>query len=68
MVNKLDTLAMRTAKVNTLSNMREKPDMGSNILQVLEAGTQITIYPGQGDFYKMEYKGQLGYIKKELCS
>ena len=55
-------------KVKVLCNMRETPKItGSNILCILAAGTPIKIYEYPGDFYKVNYNEQFGYIKKDLC-
>lgn len=55
-------------KVNVLCNMRETPRItGSNILCVLKVDTPIKIYEYPGEFYKVNYNGQFGYIKKDLC-
>ena len=67
-VKKMDDLLGRPGKVNVLCNMRKEPNMGSDILHVLAAGTSIKIYSNPGDFYKVKFDGQTGYIKKELCS
>lgn len=68
MIEKLDKVVVKTATVNALSNMRKEPNMGSDVLLVLEKGTKVNVFPNEGDFHKIEYKGKIGYIKKELCS
>ena len=68
LIKKMDDLSSRSGKVNTLCNMRKEPNMGSDVLQVLKEGTEIKIYSNPGDFYKVKVNGQIGYIKKELCS
>lgn len=58
----------RDGKINVLCNMREKPDMGSNVLQVINAGVIVKIAQNPGDFYKVKHGDKVGYIKKDLIT
>lgn len=56
------------ARVKVLSNVREEPNIGSNVLYILQAGTEVKIQEHPGDFYIVAYGNHPeAYIKKDLC-
>lgn len=56
------------ARTTNLCNMRRDPSISdSNVLAVISANTEITIFDTPGEFYKVNALGKEGYILKELC-
>ncbi len=56
----------RTAYAKTRVNMREKRSTSSDIIQTLEAGTEVTIYGTSKDgWFKVKSKGKTGFVSKE---
>ncbi|QWI72970.1 peptidoglycan DD-metalloendopeptidase family protein (plasmid) [Bacillus mycoides] len=49
-------------------NVRSKPTIHSNILTVFQKGQLVSIQDIQGGWYRVIYKGSIGYIKKEFLS
>lgn len=56
----------RTAYAKTRVNMREKRSTSSDVIQTLEAGTEVTIYGTSKDgWFKVKSKGKTGFVSKE---
>ncbi len=53
-----------TGTTNATVNVRESADAESSKLGSLEAGTSVTIYAEEGDFYKIDYNGTRAYVTK----
>ena len=49
---------------NCLVNMRKEPNLGSSILEVVQAKTRVMVYENPGDFYRVACDGKEGYIIK----
>lgn len=56
--------------VNTLSNMRKAPDIGSEILTIIKEDTKVKILDQAlvvNEFYHIKFNGLDGYILSSLC-
>lgn len=49
-------------------NMRENPDKNAKVLALIPNGTKLTILEEQGDWYKVEYNGETGWVMKDYVS
>lgn len=49
-------------------NMRENPDKNAKVLILIPNGTKLTVLEEQGDWYKVEYNGQTGWVMKDYVS
>lgn len=59
--------AANTAKVTAeTARMRSKASTDSSIVQLISMNEEVTIIEKSGDWYKIKYKGQTGYISKSL--
>jgi len=58
------TKVSRHGKVNRLANFRKEPNQGSEVIDVLRAGSKVDILESVRDQYKVKYKDAIGYIKK----
>lgn len=68
-INDIHTNEKVSGKTLVLCNVRESPNMDSNVLAVLQPETDIFIYKDDiNNFYKIKYLDINGYIRKDLCS
>lgn len=59
--------AANTAKVTAeTARMRSKASTDSSIVQLISMNEEVTIIEKSGDWYKIKYKGQTGYISSSL--
>ena len=68
-VESLDDLKYETTgSLNTLYdiNLREKPDYNSPVITVIERNTTLNHFEKFGDYYRVEFQDELGYIKSDL--
>lgn len=56
--------------VNTLSNMRKTPDIGSDVLTTIKENTKVKVLDqalAVNEFYHIKFNGLEGYILSSLC-
>lgn len=59
--------AANTAKVTAeTARMRSKASTDSSIVQLISMNEEVTIIEKSGEWYKIKYKGQTGYISSSL--
>lgn len=49
-------------------NMRKEPEASSEVVAVIPNGTKLSVLEEKGSWYKVEYKGEEGWISKEYTS
>lgn len=49
-------------------NMREQPTTDSESITSVDLNTEINVIGEDGEWYKVEYNGDIGYIRKDLLS
>ena len=49
-------------------NVRESASMSSSIMGVFKISDRVNLYGTQGEFYRIKYNGQVGYIAKSYVS
>lgn len=55
-----------TGKVTTETlNLRSEPSTSSSILELLDANEEVEVISEEGDWYKVEYNGEEGYVSKD---
>ena len=58
-----------SGKVNvSATRLREEKNTDSNILTNIYEGDKVNILSEEGDWYKVQYDGKTGYVKKEYIS
>ena len=61
------SFATNTGKVTTeTARLREKPNTDSKVLELITDGTEIVILEEENDWYKINYKNTVGYVRKDL--
>lgn len=57
-------------KINKRSNLRKESNMGSDVLSIMEADTEVIVldsakvYDG---FYRIKCNNAVGYVREDLC-
>lgn len=63
------SLAANTAKTNVeTANLREKADTNSKILTLLPVNEEVEILGKEGDWYKVNASGVIGYLRQDIIT
>lgn len=49
-------------------NLRQEPYADAEIIDTLECATEFVILGSEGDWYRVDYNGVIGYVNKELVT
>ena len=60
--------AMYVVNCNEYVNLRAAPDTSAQVLARVPLGEQVVAYGREGDFYRVEYAGQRGYVHADYLS
>lgn len=66
--NQEETLNKTAYISSTGINFREEPNTNSKVLKVFAQNAKITILAEEGDWYKIKYNDQVGYVVKTYVS
>lgn len=59
-------LASKMAATDDGINVREKPNTSAGIIKQLDKGEEVNILSEEGDWYKVDVDGRVGYVSKEF--
>lgn len=61
-------VAIQAAEAKMAVNLRYEPDVNASIFKVLFPGTTVLVMDHDDEWFKLNYKGELVYVRKEYMT